>query len=153
MPCSFDLSSFLPYRFSVLASAMSREFAKCYEYEHGISNAEWRVIAHLADHQSISVREIVSRVDLDKVRVSRAVARLNEDGFISKKTNPDDKRLVVLSLSRKGRSLYERIVPRALDFEDSLLAEFSDTDRQRLAKLLHKFEEWAEKTMNKQSGG
>ncbi|MBC7157714.1 MAG: MarR family transcriptional regulator, partial [Rhodobacteraceae bacterium] len=94
MTTAFDLSVFLPYRLAVAAQRVSRAFAQRYRHDFGLSVAEWRVLAHLSQSGNVSVREVFERVDLDKPRVSRAAARLEAAGYITKQPNPRDRRLV-----------------------------------------------------------
>jgi DNA-binding MarR family transcriptional regulator len=131
-----DLDDFLPYQLNVLASRVSSDLAGVYEARFGISIPEWRVIAHLARNREVSVREIRRRVDMDKSKVSRAAARLEEAGLIEKRVNTEDRRLVKLSLSRKGRRLYEQIAPLALDYEDRFLALMTPDDAASFRMLV-----------------
>lgn len=123
-----DLDEFLPYLLNVLASRVSSDLATVYAARFGISIPEWRVIAHLARNREVSVREIRRRVDMDKSKVSRAAARLEEAGLIEKRVNTGDRRLVKLSLSRKGRRLYDEIAPLALAYERRLVSILSPAE-------------------------
>jgi DNA-binding MarR family transcriptional regulator len=114
---SFDLSAFLPYELAVASARISRAFAERYRAEFGLSIPEWRVLAHLAAAGSVSVREIHARVDMDKSKVSRAAARLEEAGLIEKRENPADRRLLDMRLTEKGRALMARILPIADAFQ------------------------------------
>lgn len=113
----FDLSTFLPYRLSVLAKRVSTDFARLYGDRFGITIAEWRVLAHLSQHDSVSVREIHQRADMDKSKVSRAAARLEQAGLVEKRVGAGDRRLISLSLTSKGREVVAAIVPLARGFE------------------------------------
>jgi len=119
---SFDLSSFLPYQLAVASSRISREFSERYKREFGLSIPEWRVLAHLAQSDAVSVREIHERVDMDKSKVSRAAARLESSGLIEKRENPEDRRLLDMRLTAKGRDLIARIVPIADAYQAQLTA-------------------------------
>lgn len=119
----FDLDKFLPYRLSVAAARVSRRLTARLEAEVGLSNPEWRVLAHLARAGSVSVRDIHIRVDLDKSQVSRAASRLEEAGLVAKLGNEQDRRLVALSLTGAGRSLMERLERIAEAFQADLLDE------------------------------
>jgi len=136
----FELDRFLPYLVNVLASRLSTELAQVYEARFAITIPEWRVIAHLSQNQEVSVREIYRRVDMDKAKVSRAAARLEARGIIAKRANSDDRRLVKLSLTHKGRRLFDEIAPLALSYEENFLEQLSPreaaTFRSLLAKLL-----------------
>ncbi len=135
----FDLEAFLPYQLAVLSSRLSREFAALYQQKFGISMPEWRVVAHLSQAGSVSVREIHRRVDMDKSKVSRAAARLERAGYITKKLNPEDRRLVELALTPKGRAMIAEITPLALAYEQEVLEALGHEAacfRTALARLL-----------------
>lgn len=120
---AFVLDHFLPYRLSVAAARVSRRFARLYAAETGISIAEWRVLAHLAHAEQVSVRDIYARVDMDKSKVSRAAARLEEAGLVRKVGHAEDRRLVELSLTPAGETLMVELGEIALRFQDTLIAE------------------------------
>lgn len=136
---NFDLEGFLPYQLAVLAQRVSRGFAARYSARFDISIPEWRVIAHLSQADAVSVREIHARVDMDKSKVSRAASRLEAAGHITKAPHPDDKRLVALSLTEKGRAMMAEIAPMARAYEAEVLAQLGPDAaafRAALARLL-----------------
>lgn len=141
MPMSFNLSAFLPYQLAVVSSRVSKEFAERYRAEFGISIPEWRVLAHLAQSGSVSVREIQARVDMDKSKVSRAAARLESAGLIEKRDDPKDRRLLDMRLTAKGQDLMNRIVPIADAFQAELLVKLAANAPQFRAALLQLIEE------------
>lgn len=120
-----DLNRFVPYLVNVLASRMSSELARIYQGRFGITIPEWRVIAHLAQNRKVSVREIHERVAMDKSKVSRAAARLESSGLIEKRVNTSDRRLVELTLTRKGRRLFNEIAPLAIAYEQKFFSKLS----------------------------
>ncbi|RMA42868.1 MarR family winged helix-turn-helix transcriptional regulator [Rhodophyticola porphyridii] len=117
----FILDDFLPYRMSVLAGRLSREYSRIYQERFGLSRAEWRVVAHLSQESAVSVREIHARVDMDKSKVSRAATRLEQAGYITKRTSISDRRLVELALTGKGHEMMAELAPLAQAFQDELL--------------------------------
>jgi DNA-binding MarR family transcriptional regulator len=136
---SFDLAAFLPYQLAVASSRVSKAFADRYRTEFGLSIPEWRVLAHLAQSESVSVREIQARVDMDKSKVSRAAARLETAGLVEKRENPDDRRLLDMRLTAAGRDLIARIVPIADAFQAEVLAKMAEDApafRTALLKLI-----------------
>lgn len=138
MKTAFDLDHFLPYQLSAAAGRVSRAFAEHYRDEFGITIPEWRVLAHLTQAEDVSVREIHLKVDMDKSKVSRAASKLEAAGYIAKRVNSDDKRLVALSLTPKGEALVGRILPVALAYQTELeerLAGLSPALRQALDRL------------------
>ena len=94
MAKQFKLSEFLPYRIAVLSERVSRRLSVEYGRTHGLSMAEWRVLVHLQRCGQVSVRDIHNCVNLDKPRVSRAVARLEAEALVKKLDGQGDGRLV-----------------------------------------------------------
>ncbi|MBM1220434.1 MarR family transcriptional regulator [Ponticoccus sp. SC2-23] len=119
-PPDFDLDGFLPYRLTVAADRLSAGLARRYREEFGLSVAEWRVLVHLVDSGSVSVRDIGQKVSLEKSKASRAASRLEADGLIEKGINAQDRRLLVLSLTDEGRALMAQLLPLAIAYQDRL---------------------------------
>lgn len=122
----FELDAFLPYQIAELSRRMSAGFERFYRARYGISVAEWRVVAHLSQQAAVSVREIHERVGMDKPKVSRAAARLEKNGYITKATNPADRRLVELSLTEKGEDMIATLAPIAARYQADLDAALGD---------------------------
>ncbi|MAS73369.1 MAG: hypothetical protein CMM71_01470 [Rhodospirillaceae bacterium] len=126
------LDGFLPYRTARLATALSRRLAERYEARFEISVAEWRVIVHLTQESEISIRDIYTRVDMDRARVTRAVQRLQARGLVSKLVNESDRRLIRLALTDSGRQMANEIAGIAARFEAELLAAVPATAGEAL---------------------
>ena len=137
----FDLAAFLPYQLAVAAARVSRDFAEYYRTQFDLSIPEWRVLAHLSQAGTVSVREIHARVDMDKSKVSRAAARLEAAGHISKRGHPADRRLVELTLTDQGRDVVARILPLALRYQSRLEEQLGAEDTAVLRRALRKIAE------------
>lgn len=138
---TLDLEHFLPYRLSVLSNRVSQAIADAYAERFGIGVTEWRVIAVLGRHPGLSANAVAERTAMDKVAVSRAVARLLERDLVQRDTHGDDRRRSVLELSEAGYRIYDEVVPLALACERDLLADFDEADRARLDDALDKLEQ------------
>ena len=140
---AFALEHFLPYRLSVLTNTMSRAFARRYGERFGLSIPEWRVMAVLGRFAPLAANEVAERTAMDKVRVSRAVARLMKAGLIDRATDSGDRRRSALKLSRAGKRVHEGIIPMARQIEAALLARLSPAERAALDGLVSKLMESA----------
>jgi DNA-binding MarR family transcriptional regulator len=139
-----DLEHFLPYRLSVLANRVSHGFARLYEEKFDLKLPEWRVMAVLGRRPGITAREVAELTAMDKVAISRAVARLVEMGRVSAETDSADARRQKLSLSDAGLDIYSQIVPLAKRIENALTAGIGASDLAVLDKLLVHLTEAAE---------
>ncbi len=132
------LEHFLPYRLAILSTRVSLSIAQCYEKAFSLSVSEWRVIAVLGENSNLSAVEVSDRTGLDKVAVSRTVKTLLSSNRLERRFSNDDRRRSVLSLSNKGRKVYEEVSPLALSFEQSLLAGLSAEEQEFLDRILKK---------------
>ncbi len=138
-----DLDSFVPYRLSVLSNRVSSAIAREYSERFGLSIPEWRVMAVLGKTPGLSSRAVAERTAMDKVQVSRAVASLVESKRVLKQLDSEDGRIARLSLTAKGRAIYDEVVPLALHLERVFLAALSAQERATFDKLMAKLDKQA----------
>ncbi len=131
----FDLYGFTPYRLAVAAKHTSEQLARQYRDRFGISIPEWRVLVHLAHSGNTSVRDIEARVAMEKYEVSRAAKRLREAGLIERKENPEDRRLIILSLTADGQKMMAELLPMAKAHQAELEKRLGDAFKQLEAGL------------------
>ena len=110
-----DLERLVPYRLSVLSNKVSSAIAGEYHRRFGLAITEWRVMAVLGRFPGLSAREVTERTAMDKVAVSRAVARLLERSLIQREIHGDDRRRSVLTLSEDGFRVYDEVAPMVLE--------------------------------------
>ena len=133
-----ELERFLPYRLSVLSNTISGAIARMYERRFALTVTEWRVMAVLGRYDGLSAREVAERTAMDKVAVSRALARLIGAGRVRRLVADHDRRQSVLRLSARGWKVYEQVAPLALEHERRLLAHLDREERAWLGRILDK---------------
>lgn len=126
------LSTFLPYRLSVMAAVASEGLARIYERRFGLGVPEWRVLATVAEFESITAKAIGLHAHMGKVKVSRAAAALETRGLISRIPNKEDLREAFLVLAPAGRQVFEEIRSPALAYVARLTEGFT---KEELALL------------------
>ncbi len=130
------LEDFLPYRLSILSNRVSRAIAARYADAFGLTIPEWRIIAVLGRRPGLTAKEVAEATEMDKVAVSRAVAKLTTTRRISARSDTADARKQFLSLTNQGEALHARIAPLALATEQQLLSALNSQERAHLDKLL-----------------
>lgn len=133
-----ELERFLPYRLSILSNRVSQAIAREYQERFDLGMTEWRVMAVLArfDGDGLSAREVAERTAMDKVAVSRALARLVSAKRVLRRTHVGDKRRSVLRLSAVGWKIHDTISPLARGHERELLGHLDAADRRALVRIL-----------------
>ena len=138
---TFVLEKYLPFRLSVLANRMTRAVAQFYSRRFQLTAPEWRTMAVLGCYGAMSAHSVVERTTMDKVRVSRAVAKLLGTGYITRRTDPEDRRRAILELTPEGLAIYQQLVPLVRSVEDKLLADLTADERQALERTIAKIEQ------------
>ncbi|TWG07413.1 MarR family winged helix-turn-helix transcriptional regulator [Saccharopolyspora dendranthemae] len=69
---------------------------------------------------------------------TKRLARLEEDGLITRNTSARDRREVDVRLTERGREVIDRVFPAQLEHERALLEPLSAEERARLGELLAK---------------
>jgi DNA-binding MarR family transcriptional regulator len=124
-----------------LANRVTRAVARVYAQRFELSAPEWRTMAVLGRYGAMTAIGVVERTAMDKVRVSRAVARLLASGRITREVDPEDRRRAILDLSTSGRATYEQIVPLVLAVETELISDLGAEERAALDAVLRKLEQ------------
>ena len=140
MTAGIALEQFLPYRISRLAERASRSLSQVYAERFAISVPQWRVLATLAESPGLRASAVTGLTNLDKVKVSRAVAELEERGLLARQRSAADGRAAELRLTARGRRLFARIAPLARAWEQRLLEGLSSAERAELFRLISRLE-------------
>jgi DNA-binding MarR family transcriptional regulator len=101
-----------------------------------VTRAGYALLRSLSDHGPLGLRELAAATYMDAAGASRQVAQLVDAGLIDRRAAEDDARAVELSLSDRGRDVYQRIVRHRLEHLAEVLSSWSAGDREVLAGLV-----------------
>jgi DNA-binding MarR family transcriptional regulator len=136
-----DLFRFVPFRLNRLAAEVSAALSAEYQERYGLDIPEWRVLATLGFRNGACTAQYICHCTrTHKSTISRAVTTLIRRKIIERVANENDRREFSLQLTRKGRALYEELIPRLLRKEQEILSCLSAPERKDLAALLGKIE-------------
>ena len=137
-----DLFTFVPFRLNRLAAEVSSALSAEYQVRYGLDIPEWRVLATLGfRNEACSAQYISHCTRTHKSTISRAVTALMERHLVERVENEDDRREYQLRMTRKGKALYDELIPRLLRKEQEILACLSAQERKDFARLLGKIEQ------------
>jgi DNA-binding MarR family transcriptional regulator len=84
----------------------------------------------------MTARDICSRADLHKTKVSRAVKALETRRFLSRRTVDADRRQEVLALTPAGAAAYRLLAAKARAYDAALAARLPPEDLAALHRVL-----------------
>ena len=130
------LRDYLPYKIGIVRGHISKVFEdKCLS-DTSVSISGWRVLALVAVEKDMSGSDVVERSGMRKMAVSRAVSKLVDSGLLRTTPSKTDGRRLCLNVTRKGRRIYESIIPAAKKFESKIVENLDSNDQQALSELL-----------------
>jgi DNA-binding MarR family transcriptional regulator len=138
---TLDLFRFVPFRLNRLAAEVSAALSSEYQQRYGLDIPEWRVLATLGfRNDACSAQYIAHCTRTHKSTISRAVTALLARQLVERVENEDDRREFALRMKRKGKALYEALIPRLKRREQEILSCLSAQERKDFARLLGKIE-------------
>ena len=121
-------------------SALRRELRRVYDRElapTGLSLAHAHPLVLIAEHPTMSQRELAERLEIEGPTLVRLLHQLAAMGLVKREQNPNDHRANTLHLTASGRATAKRL-RRAMDgVRARLLAAVSDDE---LADALRVFD-------------
>jgi DNA-binding MarR family transcriptional regulator len=143
----------LSYRLHRVANLLSRGAELRYRREFGVSLWEWRTVALLggaAEQQSLN--DLARAAGMDKSQMSRVVAGLTKKKIVVRETDENDGRGIRLSLTRPGKSLYQKLIGAAAERNDAFLGCLTAKERQLLDAIMAKLAHEARGFIQKEKG-
>src|SRR3979411_2767024 len=136
-----DLFGVVPFRLNRLAAEVSAALSSEYQERYGLDIPEWRVLATLGFRNgACSAQYIAHCTRTHKSTISRAVTALKTRQLVERVENENDRREFRLRLTRKGKALYEELIPRLLRKAQDILSCLSAQERKDFALMLGKIE-------------
>lgn len=125
--------------------AFIRDFHRFYVSRMGFLDRKWtnmmslteaRVIHEIYIRPSITATEIVGLIAIDGGYLSRVLAKFEKAGHIQRKSALHDKRQRVLTITPKGRKMYEAWSKIAQENVASVLRLMDDSEQQKMISAL-----------------
>lgn len=106
-------------------------FDRCFS-QFGMTAQEAAVLLHCAEEGETSAGKLATTMGRDKGKITRFVDRLEASGFLTRKSDPRDHRLLIIKATSKGR----RVVPQLkMRFEEVRSQFFEGVLNIDIAKL------------------
>jgi DNA-binding MarR family transcriptional regulator len=127
-----DSTAFLLKRLGFKA----KERAMAAYEETGMSPYDHAVLVALAEDSHETQGALADALGYDRGQMVGILDELEEQGFVLRKRDPDDRRRQLVSITPEGRRALTRLRALARKLEDELLAPLGDAERARLHDLL-----------------
>jgi DNA-binding MarR family transcriptional regulator len=127
-----DCTIFLLAKAYQRAHGLFKEFLKPY----GLTNLQHLVLEGLWYEDGQTAAELGKLLVMDKATLSGVLDRLNDAGWIEKRPDPDDRRVMRLFPSRRANDRKEELIRVRREANEALLNRFSLEEQVLLKRFL-----------------
>ncbi len=103
-----------------------------------LTPTQWAALSKLAEAGPCSQNQLGRLTAMDVATIKGVIDRLTARGLTETSPDPEDGRRLLVSLTRAGQQLAEKIAPNALAISKETLAPLDAKERETLVALLNR---------------
>ena len=106
---------------------------------YGLSAGKFTILMQLYTvKQDMSPSKFANRANVTRATITGLLDRLEREELIERKAHPNDRRMLTVHLTERGKVLIERILPDHFCRTRGLMANLTALEKKTLAQLLKK---------------
>lgn len=106
-----------------------------------IFRGQGRIVATIFHHPGSSQREIAKLARIKPGSLTEVLERLEKGGYVTRSRDPQDRRIIRVDLTERGKKFHQDLIARRDRFNQALLANVDEQERQQFVTVLAKMEE------------
>src|SRR5580704_4893270 len=119
-------------------------FDRCFS-QFGMTAQEAAVLLHCAEEGETSAGKLAAAMGRDKGKITRFVDRLETSGFITRKNDPHDHRLLIIKATARGRRVAPQLKVRFEEVRSQFFEGILNIDIDKLEAVLSQLHANAER--------
>jgi DNA-binding MarR family transcriptional regulator len=137
MPCSFSKQEQVLHQFKGLTNQISPKFERC----TGISASRYELLSQLYKVDEINQSTLQKLVNIDGAAITRHLKQLEASGMVTKRRNPQDNRVIFVSLTAEGRERIVEYRKENMGFVKQMLHDFTSDEVDALNDMLQRMQD------------
>lgn len=103
---------------------------------YNITRIQWIALYYIYREGPISQRELSIMMKVKDSSATRLIDRLERDGLVKRDKLPDDRRVIILSLTEEGADLFAKVLPIGEKYSKDLVNNISEEDLITFERVL-----------------
>lgn len=108
---------------------------------YGITRTQWTLLTYLSRYEGVSQTKLAEYMDLAPMTLTRQIDKLEEDGLLDRRQDPQDRRTNLIYLTEKSQPLMNHMHDIAVEAKEAALKNFNHTEREQLRDFLSRVRE------------
>ncbi|MBE7486341.1 MAG: MarR family transcriptional regulator [Polyangiaceae bacterium] len=114
----------------------SRRITKDLAARHGVTGPQLAVVKMLEPVGKLSLSELSWKIRARNSTVTGIIDRMEREGLVERRRSEDDRRVIHITLTRKGQRLATEIPVEPVQIFRQILSELSARDAAELSRIL-----------------
>ncbi|MFC6322161.1 MarR family winged helix-turn-helix transcriptional regulator [Companilactobacillus baiquanensis] len=103
-----------------------------------LTKGQYLYVVRIGENPGIILEDLANIIKIDKATASRALQKLEKNGFIERKNDEINKKIKKLYLSEKGKEIYPFIKRENEHSNNKALQGLTNAEKDQIKKLLSK---------------
>jgi DNA-binding MarR family transcriptional regulator len=104
--------------------------------ESGVTALQYTALSVLERRPTMSAADLARASFVRAQSAADLIGALERRGLIERRTDPDNRRRMLISLTTEGRAFLDAYDPRVEELEEQMLAELGPEDRESFRRFL-----------------
>lgn len=127
------MASYISNFYRLGASFLSKEYK-----DFGIGSGQYQFLLSLYVEDGVSHDKLTEKMSVDKATTTRAIIKLEEEGYVNRVLDTDDKRKYKIFLTDKAKDKKDEILLIGSDWEQRLIGCLNPEEFKHLEYLFKK---------------
>jgi DNA-binding MarR family transcriptional regulator len=124
-----DFTTFVCYRLKTTMKKVEKHIAEALN-EYGVTMAQSFILFSLLEKDGCTLTEIGARAQIDNSSLTTMVDKLEKEGLVERRLYAQDRRVVTLYLTEKGRELGMKVFTHGASYNRTLTEKLASTEPQ-----------------------
>jgi len=120
---------------TMVRSGLTARFA---EAGYNVTPEQWSILTHVWQTEGLTQQQLADRFHRSKVAAFHLITRLEEEGLLVRRPNPDDGRSKRIYLTARGKSVVAELIPMAQANLDQALEGVSQRDEEAAKAVMRR---------------
>jgi len=107
--------------------------------KYNLTSMQFGVMEVLYSKGDLRISDLIDKMLSTSGNMTVVIKNMERDGYINRMSDPADKRSSIISLTDKGRSLIEKILPEHFRHLSDIFSVLTEDDQKELIRILNKF--------------
>jgi len=108
---------------------------------YGITRTQWTLLTYLSRYEGVSQTKLAEYMDLAPMTLTRQIDKLEKDGLLDRRQDPQDRRTNLIFLTEKSQPLMNHMHEIAVEAKEAALKNFNEGERELLRDYLSRMRE------------